>query len=209
MPSRRLSLASGHSGSQSCSKRPSGRLLGLIGRLSHTSVHGRSLFLGVFIIRHEPSQMFPGFGGSPKGFFQCERSELHRRALPLPLGLTRRRLRLRLATELSLSPLLSRILLEAKQPLDNAALPPGSVQLRTHRRRVAMGTNARKIIGLLLLLFCAQVLVATGLGEVLQQRMTLSGLCRFSHWNLNLKKTTKPAVLVSYRCHTEVSIMTP
>ena len=29
-----------------------------------------------------------------------------------------------------------------------------------------MGTNARKIIGLLLLLFCAQVLVATGLGEV-------------------------------------------
>src|SRR5699024_11322130 len=47
------------------------------------------------------------------------------------------------------------------------------------------------------------------LARCLQQRMTLSGLCRFSHWNLNLKKTTKSAVLVSYRCHTEVSIMTP
>src|SRR5699024_2636950 len=144
-----------------------------------------------------------------KGFFQWERSELHRRALPLPLGLTRRRLRLRLATELSLSPLLSRILLEAKQPLDNAALPPGSVQLRTHRRRVAMGTNARKIIGLLLLLFCAHALLTTGLGEAFATAHALIGFMPFSHWNLNLKKTTKPAVLVSYRCHTEVSIMTP
>src|SRR5699024_12449911 len=111
MPSRRLSLASGHSGSQSCSKRPSGRLLGLIGRLSHTSVHGRCLFLGGFIIRHEAESDVSGVWGFPKGFFQCERSELHRRALPLTLGLTRRRVRLRRATGLSLSALLSSILL--------------------------------------------------------------------------------------------------
>ena len=133
MPSRRLSLANGHRGSHSCSKRPSGRLFGLIGRLSHTSACDGCSFLGVFTIGHEPSQMFPGFGGSPRGFFQCERSELLYRATlgthrptPPTLRLTRRRLRLRLATESSRSPPLRRILFESKQPADNAALLPRS-----------------------------------------------------------------------------------
>ena len=67
MPSRRLSLASGHSGSHSCSKRPSGRLVGLIGRLSHTSVRGQCSFLGVFIIGHEAKSDISGVsGGSPE-----------------------------------------------------------------------------------------------------------------------------------------------
>src|SRR5699024_9326885 len=161
MPSRRLSLASGHSGSQSCSKRPSGRLVGLIGRLSHTSACGRCSFLGVFKVHRNQVRCFRGLGVPQEGSFNASEASsidghpsTYRSAFP-PLGLTRRRLRLRLATELSLSPLLSRILLEAKQQPDNVALLPGSVQLRTHRRRVAMGTNARKIIGLL---FCAQVL---------------------------------------------------
>ena len=38
-----------------------------------------------------------------------------------------------------------------------------------------MGTNARKIIGLFLLLFCAQVLVAIGLGEVFGTAHDLMG----------------------------------
>src|SRR5699024_3824614 len=43
----------------------------------------------------------------------------------------------------------------------------------------------------------------------LVQRETSLGSSRFSGWLLNLKKTTKPAVLVSYRSHTEVSTITP
>lgn len=42
-----------------------------------------------------------------------------------------------------------------------------------------MGTNARKIIGLLLLLFCAQALVATGLGEVFATAHDLIGFMPF------------------------------
>lgn len=100
MPSRRLSLASGHSGSQSCSKRPSGRLLGLIGRLSHTSACGRCSFPGVFKVHRKPSQMFPGFGGSPKGSFNASEassigghSHSPRASTPHPPELTRRPLR--------------------------------------------------------------------------------------------------------------------
>ena len=64
-----------------------------------------------------------------------------------------------------------------------------------------MGTNARKIIGLL---FCAQVLVATGLGEAFGTVNDLIGFMPFFALESEPEKTTKPAVLVSYRCHTEV-----
>ena len=64
-----------------------------------------------------------------------------------------------------------------------------------------MGTNARKIIGLL---FCAQVLVATGLGEAFGTVNDLIGFMPFFALESEPEKTTKPAVLVSYRCHTGV-----
>src|SRR5690625_1548040 len=71
MPSRRLSLASGHSGSQSCSKRPSGRLVGLIGRLSHTSACGRCSFLGVFKVHRNQVRCFRGLGVPQEGSFNA------------------------------------------------------------------------------------------------------------------------------------------
>src|SRR5699024_4443675 len=71
MPSRRLSLASGHSGSQSCSKRPSGRLVGLIGRLSHTSACGRCSFLSVFKVHRNQVRCFRGLGVPQEGSFNA------------------------------------------------------------------------------------------------------------------------------------------
>ena len=42
-----------------------------------------------------------------------------------------------------------------------------------------MRLNSRKIIGLFLLLFCAQVLIATGLGEVFGTAQDLIGFMPF------------------------------
>ena len=67
-----------------------------------------------------------------------------------------------------------------------------------------MGTNARKIIGLFLLPFCAQVLVAIGLGGVFGTAHDLMGFMPLFALESEPEKTTKPAVLVSYRCHTGV-----
>lgn len=65
MPSRRLSLANGHRGSHSCSKRPSGRVVGLMWM---TFSHGRarSVFIPRRVQYRSRSQVrcFPGFRGS-------------------------------------------------------------------------------------------------------------------------------------------------
>ena len=51
-----------------------------------------------------------------------------------------------------------------------------------------MRLNTRKIIGLFLLLFCAQVLTDIGLGEVFGTANDLTWFMPFLHWNLNPKK---------------------
>lgn len=77
MPSRRSSLASGHSGNHSCSKRPSGRTVGFMG-LTLSGESGRSVFIPRHVqsLPRTKSDISGDLGGTPKRALQGERSEL-------------------------------------------------------------------------------------------------------------------------------------
>src|SRR5699024_292072 len=67
----------------------------------------------------------------------------------------------------------------------------------------------RKLLSCFCCLFAPRRCLLPALMSCLVQRETSLGSSRLSGWLLNLKKTTRPAVLVSYRGHTEVRTMTP
>lgn len=82
MPSRRSSLASGHSGNHSCSKRPSGRTVGFMG-LTLSGESGRSVFIPRHVqsLPRTKSDISGDLGGTPKGLYRASEAS----SLPLAL----------------------------------------------------------------------------------------------------------------------------